>query len=176
LNFRSRESESFVDLAGEAPGGGEVDEDGAAGGELACDFSFGPGEAVERVGWGVGGGCGFQKEGRGESGEEDESERGKAQEFRRGKRFLGFAEEDEADGEEKESEEDGQSGGATREAGGDPEKPEDGGEHWEGENFFESIHPGSGFGEKGEEGWDKGEEENGEGEADGEKGEDQESA
>ena len=98
------------------------------------------------------------------------------QEFGRGKRFLGFAEEDEADGEEKESEEDGQSGVATGEAGGDPKKPEDGGEHGEGENFFESIHPGSGFGEEGEEGWDKGEEENGEGEADGKEGKDEESA
>ena len=50
LNFGSGESESFVDLAGEAPSGGEVDKDGAAGGELAGDFSFRPGEAVERMG------------------------------------------------------------------------------------------------------------------------------
>jgi hypothetical protein len=176
LNFGLRESESFVDLAGEAPSGGEVDEDGATGGELAGDFSFGPGEAVERISRGGGGGCGFQEEGRDESGEEDENERGEAQEFGRRKRFLGFAEKDEADGEEKESEEDGQSGGATGEAGGDPEKPEDGGEHGEGENFFESIHPGSGFGEEGEEGWDKRKEENGEGEADGKEGKDEESA
>ena len=59
LNFGLRESESFVDLAGEAPSGGEVDKDGAAGGELAGDFSFGPGETVERISRGGGGGCGF---------------------------------------------------------------------------------------------------------------------
>ena len=59
LDFGSGKSESFVDLAGEAPGGSEVDEDGAAGGELACDFSFGPGETVERISRGGGGGCGF---------------------------------------------------------------------------------------------------------------------
>jgi hypothetical protein len=59
LDFGSGKSESFVDLAGEAPGGSEVDEDGAAGGELACDFSFGPGQTIERISRGCGGGCGF---------------------------------------------------------------------------------------------------------------------
>lgn len=59
LDFGSGKSESFVDLAGEAPGGSEVDEDGAAGGELACDFSFGPGQTIERISRGGGGGSGF---------------------------------------------------------------------------------------------------------------------
>lgn len=51
FNFCTRKGESFVDLAGEAPGGGEIDKDGSASGELAGDFGFRPGEAI-------GGGCG----------------------------------------------------------------------------------------------------------------------
>ena len=51
FNFCTRKGESFVDLAGQAPGGGEIDKDGSASGELAGDLGFGPGEAI-------GGGCG----------------------------------------------------------------------------------------------------------------------
>ena len=51
FDFCTRKGESFVDLAGEAPGSGEIDKDGSASGELASDFGFGPGEAI-------GGGCG----------------------------------------------------------------------------------------------------------------------
>ena len=51
FDFCTRKGESFVDLAGEAPSGGEIDKDGSASGELAGDFGFGPGEAI-------GGGCG----------------------------------------------------------------------------------------------------------------------
>ena len=51
FDFCTRKGESFVDLAGEAPSGGEIDKDGSASGELAGDLGFGPGEAI-------GGGCG----------------------------------------------------------------------------------------------------------------------
>jgi len=51
FDFCTRKGESFVDLAGEAPSGSEIDKDGSASGELAGDLGFGPGEAI-------GGGCG----------------------------------------------------------------------------------------------------------------------
>jgi len=51
FDFCTRKGESFVDLAGEAPSGGEIDKDGSASSELASDLGFGPGEAI-------GGGCG----------------------------------------------------------------------------------------------------------------------
>ena len=57
LDFCTRKGESFVDLAGKAPGGGEIDEDGSASVELAGDFGFGPRQAIggsgrDRGGWG----------------------------------------------------------------------------------------------------------------------------
>jgi hypothetical protein len=56
--------------------------------------------------------------------------------------------EKESEGEAKESEKYGQNGGGSAEAESDPEKPKNGGEHREGENLFQSVHPGTRFGEE----------------------------
>ena len=63
LDFGFGKHDPFVDLTGEAPGGGEVDEDGAAGGQLAGYFRFRPGEPVRMVKNQVGGG-GLESGGR----------------------------------------------------------------------------------------------------------------
>lgn len=80
----------------------------------------------------------------------------------------------ETEGQGGKSEENGEEGGGSGESGGDPSEPKNGGEHGEGEDLFEGIHPGTWFGEKGEEGWKKGEKENGKSKAEGKKGEDEE--
>ena len=46
LDLGSGKSESFVDLAGEAPSGCEIDKNGSALGELAGHFLFRPRQAV----------------------------------------------------------------------------------------------------------------------------------
>ena len=67
------ESDSFVHLAGQAPCGSEIDEDGATGGQLAGNFFFGPWETSEGMG---GGRCGrsgcFQEKRRSDERKENE--------------------------------------------------------------------------------------------------------
>jgi hypothetical protein len=136
FDFGARKCESFVDLAGEAPSGSEIDKDGPASGELAGDFGFGPGEAIGG-GCGEGGGGGsFEKEGGQEAGEESEGDAEESERARRRKGTLGLTVEKESEGEAKKSEKYGQDGGGSAEAESNPEKPKNGGEHGEGENLF----------------------------------------
>jgi hypothetical protein len=67
------ESDSFVHLAGQAPRGSEIDEDGATGGQLAGNFFFGPWETSEGMGGGRFGrsGC-FQEKRRSDERKENE--------------------------------------------------------------------------------------------------------
>ena len=140
LDIGVGEGDAFIDLAGQAPGGGEIDEDCPTGLKLAGDFLFRPGEPI-RVTGSKFGGAGFEGRGRDQGGEKNQGQTAPAQGGRWRKGALGFAEEEKSEAEEKQAERNGWGGGGSRQAEGDPNEPEDGGQHGEGENFFEGVHP-----------------------------------
>ena len=64
---------------------------------------------------------------------------------------MGLTVEKESEGEAKEPEKYRKDGGGSAEAESNPEKPKNGGEHWERENLFQSVHPWAWFWQKREE-------------------------
>ena len=67
---------------------------------------------------------------------------------------MGLTVEKESESEAKEPEKYREDGGGSAEAESNPKKPKNGGEHGKGENLFQSIHPGTRFGEKGKQRWE----------------------
>ena len=170
LNIAVRKSEALVDLAGKAPGGGEVDEDGTTEGELAGDFLFGPGGVVGGGGVEGTGGGSFENEGGEKESEEDEGEAASAERGGGWKGVLAASVEEKTERESDGAEQGGKNGGGTGKAVGHPSEPKDGGEHGDGENFFKRVHPRPRLRQEGEKVRRKGEEKYGQSKAEGEKG------
>jgi hypothetical protein len=82
---------------------------------------------------------------------------------------------DQTEGKEEKAKNDGKHGGSSREAERDPAQPENGSQHREGEDFFESVHPSTRFREELQEDRKQRKKENRKGKTKSERGEDDKS-
>ena len=106
LNFGSGKGHALVDLAGEAPGRGEIDEDGPSRSQLAVNLFFRPNKSVGRMAGGFGfRGC-FEDESGDRASEEDEPESQPTKNRSRGVRTLGFPVLEKSRRQENETEQD----------------------------------------------------------------------
>ena len=168
LDVGGLEDEALVDLAAEAPGGGEVDEDGMAGGAGLVEGLLGVGRPDEGGVFGL-----VERDGEADGGDEDCGDGA-------GPAGGPFAEDPAGDGEHQEAAEEesdavdalAAAGAACEERAVDVDEPDDGREEDDGGELLEDLHPCAGTREDAGPCGLEAEEEIGCGESEGERGED----
>ena len=176
LHFGSGKGDALVDLAGQAPGRGEIDEYDPPCRQLAVNLFFRPGKSAGRMASGFWfRGC-FEDQSGDRASEENEPESRPTKKGRRGVRTLGFPVLEKSRRQENETEQDQGSSMGSQKSEGHPNQPENGGEHGERENFFEGVHPRAWLRQEREEKREKRKEKDRQGKTEGEGGKDEESA
>ena len=176
LHFGSGKGDALVDLAGEAPGRGEIDEYSPSRSQLAVNLYFRPGKSAGRMAGGVGfRGC-FEGESGDGASEENEPESRPMENGRRRVSSLSFPILEKSRHQENETKQDQGSSIGSGKAESHPDQPENGGEHGERENFFKGVHPSTWLRQERKEKREKRKKKDGQGETEGEGGEDEESA